>query len=85
MGALRNFLTDFRPHQRSYCYLNGIKVGYAIPMRDSMFQRAWSWVAMDMNGNTLGVTTSLAESKTLCFMRASDKLRSYVPRLASLD
>lgn len=82
---LADLRVDLRPYQRSYCYLNGEKVGYAVPLRDSLLRRPWGWVATDMMGNTLAVTASLAEAKTLCFVRASDKLRSYIPRFMTMD
>lgn len=61
-------------HQRAYLYLDGKRMGYAVPMRDSIFRKPWAWVTYDMVGNRLGVTASLAEAKRLCYDREYRRL-----------
>lgn len=74
---------DMKPHQRAYCYLNDMKIGYAIPVRDSWFRRPWCWLSFDMNHNFLGTTTSRSEAMSVCFITGSRRVMSLAGRLVN--
>ena len=75
--SLWDFMGDLKPHQRRFCYMGERKVGYVVPVRDSMFRRAWAWVACDMDGTVLGVSKFINEAHALCVARESRRVRQF--------
>lgn len=68
---------DLRLHKRAFCYLNGTKAGYVVPVKDKMARRPWAWVACDMYGEILGVSKDIEEARALCVTSASRKVRQF--------
>lgn len=75
--SLTEFMADYRPHQRRFCYIGDTKVGYVVPVKDGYFRRTWAWVACDMGGNILGVTKPIEEAQALCIAAESRKVRRF--------
>lgn len=71
---IRDSYYEFREqwtlNQRAYCYLRGVRIGYATPLRDGWFTRPWAWVAYGWDKEMLGVFRTFGEASTRCHIVA---------------
>ena len=69
---IRDSLYKFREAwvsgERSIAYARGHKIGYAVPLRDTMFGRPWAWVAYGLDDERYGIYATLPKAKSRIYI-----------------